>query len=548
MKPCPVCKTENSDEAKYCTKCGAALESRCRFCGAETKQNDRYCSACGKPWRKKTFYVARPKLTDRFFAILRAGAIFALALYAFFLSFFGAAKIETKSYFDQSNVLPTGISSLVAENLSVETSTVDLIEAAFRSIKPEKTEKVVEDLVWFMSKNLTKEEIELLGESNPLYAYRQAEIYNEILEDFNFLKLVVSEDFIKEMPSMRTALWLTTGLAVGYMGLTLAFAVLSFLHLLRIVTDKEKTFKTPMLTLGFLSLGFAVALAFGLRLFGFTKGGAALGIGITALLIALVGDYIVALFKKETKLDKRKLFRYVSLATSVAIAITVCFLVCGNLVKAVCATDSMREVSASYDASSLAQAWDNLKAANKLKGTENSLYGTAETLIPTLLQAYDQGRIDFNVLKEALSPAMMGVLGEKEIETALASVGIFVYVAALGTIVTAALSIAERARALRFDRKPKLVYTLLPLAFAVITVVLTFVYGSFVNDTMQRVAAVQYRTYLSGTAITLGVFAVVDLVQQIAFSLLQKKQATPPTIAETTEAEPLETPTQTEHE
>ena len=44
---CASCQTQNSDDAKFCMQCGAALVSRCPECGAQLATDARFCSSCG---------------------------------------------------------------------------------------------------------------------------------------------------------------------------------------------------------------------------------------------------------------------------------------------------------------------------------------------------------------------------------------------------------------------------------------------------------------------------------------------------------------------
>ena len=44
---CASCQTQNSDDAKFCLQCGAALVSRCPQCEAQLATDARFCSSCG---------------------------------------------------------------------------------------------------------------------------------------------------------------------------------------------------------------------------------------------------------------------------------------------------------------------------------------------------------------------------------------------------------------------------------------------------------------------------------------------------------------------
>ena len=45
---CPNCKAQMSAGAKYCSKCGAKLNTKCPNCGANTAEGSAFCSECGQ--------------------------------------------------------------------------------------------------------------------------------------------------------------------------------------------------------------------------------------------------------------------------------------------------------------------------------------------------------------------------------------------------------------------------------------------------------------------------------------------------------------------
>src|SRR5215218_4842237 len=47
MLACSACETENRPGRRFCSRCGAALESACASCGAANDPGDRYCGSCG---------------------------------------------------------------------------------------------------------------------------------------------------------------------------------------------------------------------------------------------------------------------------------------------------------------------------------------------------------------------------------------------------------------------------------------------------------------------------------------------------------------------
>lgn len=45
---CPNCKAQMSAGAKFCSKCGAKLNTKCPNCGANTAEGSAFCSECGQ--------------------------------------------------------------------------------------------------------------------------------------------------------------------------------------------------------------------------------------------------------------------------------------------------------------------------------------------------------------------------------------------------------------------------------------------------------------------------------------------------------------------
>ena len=56
-KTCPVCKTLNSKDASYCSKCGTPFshsEKTCSHCGGANPYEAGFCQHCGKAFNKKS--------------------------------------------------------------------------------------------------------------------------------------------------------------------------------------------------------------------------------------------------------------------------------------------------------------------------------------------------------------------------------------------------------------------------------------------------------------------------------------------------------------
>ena len=46
---CLECGAENPSGARFCERCGVAMEVRCAQCGASAKASAKFCVACGQP-------------------------------------------------------------------------------------------------------------------------------------------------------------------------------------------------------------------------------------------------------------------------------------------------------------------------------------------------------------------------------------------------------------------------------------------------------------------------------------------------------------------
>src|SRR3954469_3318579 len=45
---CPACRRENPTDARFCTRCGKALELRCGACQTTNTADSRFCKGCGQ--------------------------------------------------------------------------------------------------------------------------------------------------------------------------------------------------------------------------------------------------------------------------------------------------------------------------------------------------------------------------------------------------------------------------------------------------------------------------------------------------------------------
>lgn len=46
---CPQCGQPVSTRARFCSRCGAPIDSQCRQCGAGLTPGARFCTQCGRP-------------------------------------------------------------------------------------------------------------------------------------------------------------------------------------------------------------------------------------------------------------------------------------------------------------------------------------------------------------------------------------------------------------------------------------------------------------------------------------------------------------------
>ncbi|MGA2977125.1 MAG: AAA family ATPase [Spirochaetia bacterium] len=61
---CPGCGSENTEDARFCDRCGAKLEKACPTCGSTNRMSSRFCSKCGIQLETGKAAPTHPKLED----------------------------------------------------------------------------------------------------------------------------------------------------------------------------------------------------------------------------------------------------------------------------------------------------------------------------------------------------------------------------------------------------------------------------------------------------------------------------------------------------
>ena len=63
MPACAACGTDNPDDSRFCTSCGAPL-AECRSCHFVNRAGDRFCSRCGTALGDVATTVSHPALSS----------------------------------------------------------------------------------------------------------------------------------------------------------------------------------------------------------------------------------------------------------------------------------------------------------------------------------------------------------------------------------------------------------------------------------------------------------------------------------------------------
>ncbi len=555
MKKCQFCNAENKDAARFCVKCGTSLEKRCSVCGASLEEDEKFCPQCGARTdgklvctacgaeneagnefcsdcgaalvtpaaQKKGAPRSAPKskkaikqIADRVLDIARASLFMAFALVMFIMSFISVSKVGDKGAFEELD-LPFG-------PIAVNVSSIDLIEGAFAFTDPASSDEIASDFEVFLRDSLSQHDLEVLQkEPNSLEA---GKIISKVVERYNVFKLAAMKEVVQYAPSASLDLWLTAAVGFVYILLSGALLIASVVDFVNTLLRK-KTKRKALGVLNALLLSSAVGYAFLLRMIF----GGSVGYGLVTILTLSILFFAIEmgyrLFTGELRFERAKIPAYVSAGIGAACTLVVLFFAGAALTRVVCSyapsADKMSSVfRGSYNASSLAAAWNALKLSVDQKDMINS----AGTYIPELFQRVGgSGILSDSTLETGLSPALMGVLGKLSVENALAVVGVLIEVVCIAFIITLALSLGNRVKSLSENKDSKLVYNIITSALAVALLGLTIGYVVIVNSTMRDVAEVAYSVQVSGLLIAAVVLVVLDLIQKIVFHAVAKKRA-----------------------
>lgn len=564
MKKCQNCGFENKATARFCVKCGGNLEKRCPACGNVLGEVELYCSVCGARTDGKIFCtacgtqndgenlycadcgaalsrtpaqrpgvqpVAQPapaknkppkaataasrnakRIADRVLSIVRASVVMALAIVMFIMSFFSVHKMNVGEITSEM-----GYSSL--DSVMVDFSSIDVIEGAFAFADPDTMEEKILDFKAFVVDHTSETEQKILDNAytNTLQA---TAILARMVEKYNVFRFMAIDEITDYAPAAVTELWISAALSLLYIaasGVFLVFSVIDFIQTLRKKNRPKGLLKSNLLLLAS-AIGFAFILTM-------TFEGRA-GFGLTTILvlsiISLVLEIGCRIFVGELKFSKAKLFNYISAGAGAVIVLVMLLLAGTPLIKVLCEYtiaygNAPQTFRSGYNATDLADAWNFLETFRN----DSEMLGSAGTFIPEAFSYFGDSTLE---KKMALSPALMGILGNLEVEVPLAIIGMLIYLLCLGLIVCLALSFADYIKAAGSDKSPKLLYGILTSSFAAALLIATVAYAAMVNMTIEGTEKVVYRASLSAALILVFIFALIDLAQRIVFKILNKNK------------------------
>lgn len=541
MKTCPRCAFENKDGAKFCVKCGQALDKHCPKCDSVVEPDELYCHVCGTRLDGKRVCPAcnaanepdsafcencgtplnlsgpaavRPKPVlkksvsgKRIFDIVRASVALAFSLIMFISCFFSVGQINP------SNVLE----SLQLEGIGyVDVSSVDIIEGAFATLDPKTFSELEADLNSYMIEHLSDKEKELLGNGTTL---QKNTILVNLLEDYNVLKLMAAEEATEYAVSMKAELWTLAVFSLIYILLSLAFFIVSLVDFIQVILGKKRIRHT--LILNICLLASLLGLNFLLRMI-LSPMWNDMGAGISAVFLfglLLIGLEIAGrIVSGELRFSQKQLVSYISAGVGAVITLIVLFLAAGSIVTVSCSMPHLSEsFKGGYSSSTLAGGLDALLQAKD----DPSLYGQAENYILAIFTSFNDS---YTLLWSGLSPAMMGVLGNMEIETFSAIIGVVSEVLTIALIVVSALAFMDSFKAIADGRKTKLVYPILILSLALVLLGISIVYSVFINKAMAEFTTFSYKVRPSVPFILCVSFAVIQLIQRIVCGAIAGKK------------------------
>lgn len=541
MKTCPRCAFDNKDGAKFCVKCGQILDKHCPKCDSVVEPDELYCHVCGTRLDGKRVCPAcnaanepdsafcencgtplnlsgpaavRPKPVQkksvsgkRIFDIVRASVALAFSLIMFISCFFSVGQINP------SNVLE----SLQLEGIGyVDVSSVDIIEGAFATLDPKTFSELEADLNSYMIEHLSDKEKELLGNGTTL---QKNTILINLLEDYNVLKLMAAEEATEYAVSMKAELWTLAVFSLIYILLSLAFFIVSLVDFIQVILGKKRIRHT--LILNICLLASLLGLNFLLRMI-LSPMWNDMGAGISAVFLfglLLIGLEIAwRIAGGELRFAKKQLVSYISTGVGAVITLVVLFLAAGSIVTVSCSMPHLSEsFKGGYSSSTLAGGLDALLQAKD----DPSIYGQAENYILAIFTSFNDS---YTLLWSGLSPAMMGVLGNMEIENFSAIIGVMIELVTIALIVVSALAFMDSFKAIADGRKTKLVYPILILSLALVLLATSIVYSVFINKAMAEFTTFSYKVRPSVPFILCVSFAVIQLIQRIVCGAIAGKK------------------------
>ena len=541
MKTCPRCAFDNKDGAKFCVKCGQILDKHCPKCDSVVEPDELYCHVCGTRLDGKRVCPAcnaanepdsafcencgtplnlsgpaavRPKPVQkksasgkRIFDIVRASVALAFSLIMFISCFFSVGKISPSATFDVFDIEEVG---------HIKITSVDVIEGAFSLLDPMSDREFFSDFTSFALEHLSSKEQELLENGSPA---QQMQVMIKLLEDYNILKVFSLEEVTKYSASVKAELWIAAVLSLGYILLCTAFLILSVIDFVFVLSGKKRIRAT--LKLNVVLLAILLSLNFFLKMV-FSPNWKDMAPGISMVLIfgiLFIGLEIAGrIVSGELRFSKKQLASYISAGVGAVIALVVLSLAAGSIVTVRCSVSSLTEsFKGGYSASALSKGWDALLQANE----NPDIFGQAET---TILTAFELYHVSSPMLWSSLTPAMMGVLGNMEIENFSAIIGVMIELVTIALIVVSALAFMDSFKAIADGRKTKLVYPILILALALVLLATSIVYSTFINEAMVEFTAFSYKVRPSVPFILCVSFAVIQLIQRIVCGAIAGKK------------------------
>lgn len=411
------------------------------------------------------------------------------------------------------------------ELIEANVSTIDFIEGAFYRIDPMTEEALKKDFALYFKDHLSKQDLKVfdrltVGGASVSDAMRAIEILERIIEDYNVLKIISFKPVAENTPSATMELWFCAALSLLYIGLSFAFFITSLVDFINTLKGKKSKANLSV-------CAFALAAALGAAVFGYIALGGSLGFGIITFLVFALLCFAVEtgyrIFSGELRFSKQKLPRYISAAVGTVLAVLVLCFMGSSLLSVTCSYEEAAKFHAGYNVSMLASAWNSLKLAE----LNPELIGSAESYFNSVFSGAGTSAVYGDKVIFQLSPSLMGIIGQVEIENLLAALGILIYLLVGAVVVTLVLSVTDRIKALTSDREAKLVYGILEIVFIVVLLGLVIAYSALVTNTLEGFPKFQYTAGVSGLLVASVVLVAAEFIQRLVFRFLEKKKSSP---------------------